>query len=98
MFLEKLKLAEVKTMNNKNSRLNINNHQPISLLSNISNVLKKYIIFDQVTDCLESNKFFCESQLGFRKNMSTKLALSKFVNQTLEALDGSNKLNSWCFL
>lgn len=35
VFLEKLKLAEVKTMNNKNSRLNINNHQPISLLSNI---------------------------------------------------------------
>ena len=68
-FLSVLKLADVKPVHKKKSRLEKTNYRPVSLLPNISKVFER-CLHRQISEYFEAvlSKFQC----GFRKEYSTQ--------------------------
>ena len=68
-FLSVLKLADVKPVHKKKSRLEKTNYRPVSLLPNISKVFER-CMHRQISEYFETvlSKFQC----GFRKGYSTQ--------------------------
>ena len=63
----------------KNGNINdFTNYRPISLLSQFSKILEK-IFHNRMMSFIEENNILYESQYGFRKNMSTSLAILELV-------------------
>ena len=79
-FPDCLKLAMVIPIHKKESKLEVSNYRPISLLSNINKLLEK-IIHERTYSFLE--KFGClyKHQYGFRKSHSTNHALIEITEK-----------------
>ena len=87
-FLSVLKLADVKPVHKKISRLEKTNYRPASLLPNISNIFKR-CMHRQISEYFETvlSKFQC----GFRKECSTQDCLLAMVENCKKALDQGNE-------
>ena len=74
VFPDGMKIARVIPLF-KNGNINdFTNYRPISLLSEFSKILEK-IFHNRMMSFIEEKNIMYESQYGFRKNMSTSLAL-----------------------
>ena len=73
-FPDKLKLAKTMPLHKKGSTLNMNNYQPISLLSVFSKIYEK-IMYARLYQFLEKSELFYSLQFGFRAKHSTNHAL-----------------------
>jgi hypothetical protein len=62
------------------------NYRPISLLSNISKVLKKAVA-ERLMNNLKYNKLINENQFGFQEGVSTVHHLTKFTNFVAKELN-----------
>ena len=62
------------------------NYRPISLLSSISKIFER-VAFNQLYDYFSSNGLLYESQYGFRKLHSTKLAALEFTDRISQEMD-----------
>ena len=62
------------------------NYRPISILPGWSKISEK-IVFNHLTNYLESHKILCASQYGFRKNISTYLLLIDMYDKISTACD-----------
>ena len=58
---------------------NVGDLRPITLLPIPSKIIEK-LVYSQIMNFLENNKYITDNQFGFRKNKSTIDASSKFVN------------------
>ena len=87
-FLSVLKLAGVKPVHKKKSRLEKTNNRPVSLLPNISEVFER-CMQRQISEYFETvlSKFQCD----FRKGYSTQDCLSAMVENCKKALDQGNE-------
>ena len=87
-FLSVLKLADVKPVHKKKSRLEKTNYRPVSLLPNISKVFER-CMHRQISEYFETvlSKFQC----GFRKGYSTQDCLLALVENFKRALDQGNQ-------
>ena len=79
-FPEKCKIAILKPLYKKGSKLEAKNYRPISLLPVISKIFEK-IIHNQTQAYLDENKILYKFQSGFRQNRSTDTALSYLSNK-----------------
>ena len=66
IYPECLKISKVIPIHKKDSRLDISNYRPISLLSNINKIIEK-IMFKRLYGFLEIYKCIYELQFGFRE-------------------------------
>ena len=71
---------------NKGSNQDVNNYRPISLLSNIDKIFEK-LVYSRLMSFLSKHNVISNSQFGFRKNHSTKLALISITEEIRRALD-----------
>ena len=62
------------------------NYRPNSLLSSISKFFER-VAFNQLYDYFASNGLLYESQYGFRKLHSTKLAALEFTDRISQEMD-----------
>ena len=87
-FLSVLKLADVKAVHKKKSRLEKTNYRPVSLLPNISKMFGR-CMHRQISEYFETvlSKFQC----GFRKGYSTQDYLLAMVANCKKALDQGNE-------
>ena len=85
-FPEKCKIAILKPLFKKGSKLEAKNYRPISLLPLISKIFEK-IIHNQTQEYLDRNEILFKFQSGFRKNYSTDTALSYLSDKILSAFD-----------
>ena len=69
-----LKIANLAPIYKKGDLLECNNYRPISLLSNVSKIIKK-LVHKRLTIFLEQKELFYDLQFGFRNNTSTNHAL-----------------------
>lgn len=69
-----MKLAKVIPIFKKNSRLDVSNYRPISLLGTVSKVLEK-CVYVQVQEYLNSKNLIYDYQSGFRSGYSTDTCL-----------------------
>ena len=79
-------MGKIFPVHKKGSKTELTNYRPISLLSNISNIIKK-MVHDRLYIFLEQNKAFYNYQFGFRNNHSTNHALIEITEQIGNACD-----------
>ena len=76
---EELKFAIVKPLYKKNSRLEVGNYRPVSILCTISKILERAIQI-QLVNYLEKFQLLYEFQSGFRKSYSTDTCLINLMD------------------
>ena len=74
IFPTEMKLAKVKPLYKKKSRLHVGNYRPVSILSVTSKILEK-AVFSQLNSYLVDNNLLFEFQSGFRGAYSTHTCL-----------------------
>ena len=74
IYPDKLKIIKVRPIHKGGCTQDLNNFQPISLLSIFDKIIEKILHWKLYT-FLESNNILFEQQYGFRKNSSTAYAL-----------------------
>ena len=85
-FPDPWKLAKLKPIFKKGSRIDPSNYIPISLLPLISKIFEK-IVFDQMIDYRAQYNILCKYQSGFRTKHSTDLSLSYLNGKILKGFD-----------
>ena len=76
---DELKVAKVTPMNKKNSRLEVGNYKPISVLPSVSKILEK-CVYNQLQKYLVYNKILFKYKSGFRPHYSTDTCLVYLTN------------------
>jgi len=89
MFSTCLKLAKVVPIYKCGNRTEKSNYHPISLLSNISKVIKKSIK-TRLIQFFDKHNILFENQFGFCKNHSTNQALLNVVTRCLDNASAKN--------
>jgi len=88
-FPNKCKVAKVKPLFKKGSKIEPQNYRPISLLSVKSKVFEQ-VIHEQTQKFLENHNLFSKFQSGFRKNHSTDTCLSYLSDKIATGFDQGN--------
>ena len=86
VFPDRLKIAKIVPIHKKNEVYLFDNYRPISLLPVISKVFEK-IMHQQIFDFFSENGLLYASQYGFRKQHSTELAVTEFVDRVVCDMD-----------
>ena len=86
IFPDARKIAKVKPLFKKGSKMDSSNYRPISLLLLLSKFFKR-VVLDQTKDFLSLKKMFYDYQSGFRKNHSTDTCPSFLNEKVLKGFD-----------
>ena len=86
VFSPIVKTAKVIPIHKKNSKLEVSNYRPISLLSNIDKIFEK-LMHSRLTEFLEGKQILYYRQFGFRKDFSTNHAILTLLESIQKALD-----------
>ena len=81
-----LKTAKVIPIHKKNSKLEVSNYRPISVLSNIDKIFEK-LMQSRLIEFLEERQILYYRQFGFRKDFSTNHAILTLLESLQKALD-----------
>ena len=81
-----MKTAKVIPIHKNNSKLEVSNYRPISLLSNINKIFAK-LMHSRLIEFLEERQSICYKQLGFQKDFSTNHAILNLLEIIQKALD-----------
>ena len=81
-----LKTAKVIPIHKKNSKLEVSNCRPISLLSNIDKIFEK-LTHSRLNEFLEEKQILYYRQFGFRKDFSTNHTILTLLESIQKALD-----------
>ena len=84
IFPTQLKLAEVKPIFKKGSKLDMTNYRPVSILPTISKIYER-CMYRQISSYFEHN--LSKYQCGFRKGFSTQHALIVMIEKWRQSLD-----------
>ena len=69
----------VKPLYKKNSRLEVGNYRPVSILCIVSKILER-AVYIQIQEYLKANNLLYEFQSGFRKSYSTDTCLINLMD------------------
>ena len=86
VFPDGMKIARVIPLFKNGNANDFTNYRPISLLSQFSKILEK-IFHNRMMSFIEEKNILYESQYGFRKNMSTSLAIFELVENITTSID-----------
>ena len=81
-----MKIARIIPLFKSDDKRNVSNYRPISLLPQFSKILEK-IFNNRLMNFLNSNNLLYLRQYGFRKNMSTSMAIMELVENITNAMD-----------
>ena len=86
IFPEEMNIARIIPLFKSGDKQNVSNYRPISLLPQFSKILEK-IFNNRLMNFLNSNNLLYLRQYGFRKNMSTFMAIMELVENITTAMD-----------
>ena len=84
-----LKIARVVPLHKKNSRTDVGNYRPVSVLSVVSKVIEK-LVFKQLNSYLNDQNLLYELQSGFRPSYSTDTSLIHLFDHIKKENDNGN--------
>ena len=79
-------MAKVIPIHKKNSKLEVSNYRPTSLLSNIDKIFEK-LMHSRLIEFLEGKLIFYYKQFGFRKDFLTNYVIFTLLESIQKALD-----------
>ena len=82
-------MARVVPIHKKESKLDISNYRPISLLSNINKIFEK-VMGLRIRNHFERSNLLYKLQFGFREKHSTNHAIVNMVQKIQEVIKGNN--------
>ena len=85
IYPSSLKKARVVPLHKKDSKLQVNNYRPISVLSNINKMLET-IVQQRMNSFIHRHSLMNDLQYGFRKGRSTTCAVLHLIQNILNAL------------
>ena len=85
VFPDPLKISKVIPIHKKESKLEVGNYRPISLLSNINKIIEKLMHF-RMQVYLEKHKMIYNLQFGFREKHSTNHAIIGMIEKIQQAM------------
>jgi len=86
VFPDQLKISKVVPIFKAGDKTKVSNYRPISLLSPFAKLLEKKF-HTRLISFVDKNNILVDNQYGFRKHLSTELALLDLTNQITKALD-----------
>ena len=86
VFPDSMKIARVIPLFKTGNTKEFSNYRPISLLPQFSKILEKNY-HSRLMAFIDSNQILYKSQYGFRKQMSTSLAIIELVEEITNSLD-----------
>ena len=86
IFPDEMKIARIIPLFKSGDKQNVSNYRPISLLPQFSKIREK-IFNNRFMNFLNSNNLLYLRQYGFRKNMSTSMAIMELVENITTAMD-----------
>ena len=90
VFPTAMKIAKVIPIYKGKSKELFTNYHPISLLSNVSNVLEK-VMHKRLYAFMEKHQVLYQNQFGFRPKHSTSDSVIQFAHDALHSLDTNGK-------
>ena len=95
-FPDALKNAKVVPIHKDDSRLEMSNYRPISLLPTLSKIFEK-LMYSRLINFFSKHNILYENQFGFQSNMSTEYAVNQVLNYIVETLE-KNEIGVCIFL
>ena len=95
-FPDALKNAKVVPIHKDDSRLEMSNYRPISLLPTLSKIFEK-LMYARLISFFSRHSILYENQFGFQSNMSTEYAVNQVLNYIVETLE-KNEIGVCIFL
>ena len=93
-FPETWKIGKINVTHKKNSKQEMNNYRPVTILSSLSKVIEK-VLFKQILEHFQDHGLLDERQYGFRPGRSCTQAVLDYINTVLHEKQGEeNKVNS----
>ena len=86
LFPDIFKIAEVVPLHKSNSKEQVENYRPISLLVTISKLLEK-IVYSRIYNFLDQTNQLFQSQYGFRTNHGCDHAVSELLSEIVKNLE-----------
>lgn len=80
------KCGKIVAIYKSENQTDIDNYRPITILPTILRVLQK-CVYSQTIFYLEQNKLLLNQQFGFRKNHSTELAATLFLDNIRKEME-----------
>jgi hypothetical protein len=81
-----MKIAKERPIFKKGQKQNVENYEPISILSGFSNILET-LMYNRVVNFLDKVNLISSAQNGFRTNKSTYTAIQTFIGEVQKMLD-----------
>ena len=95
-FPDALKNAKVVPIHKDDSRLEMSNYRPISLLPTLSKIFEK-LMYARLISFFSKHNILYENQYGFQSGMSTEYAVNQVLNYIVETLE-RNEIGVCIFL
>ena len=92
----KLKIAKVLPLFKSGTKTSMDNYRLISILPTFSKILER-VVYEELSNYLESNDLMTLSQYGFRRRNNTELAVTFFTDRIRLAMD-KGKLTGAVFI
>ena len=86
VFPSRMKIALIKHIFKSGAKTDIRNYRPISLLPQFSNILEK-LFLSRLGNFINARDILNSSQFGFRKALSTSLAVLELIEEISNATD-----------
>ena len=89
IFPDDLKIAKIIPIYKKGDKDTFSNYRPISILPALSKVLEK-LLYKRLVSFLDKHKILFDNQFGFRKGLSTEMAIHTLTEKYYEAMDNND--------
>ena len=86
IFPDRMKIARLIPLFKSGDVKEFSNYRPVSIVSQFSKILQK-VFHNRLMSFINDKQILNNSQFGFRKNMSTALAIIELVEEITTAID-----------
>ena len=85
VFPDVFKVAKITPIHKKGPRNLVSNFRPISVLTNFSKIFES-LLYNRLQSFFQANEILSRNQFGYRKNLSTELAVFDLLFKVLPAI------------
>jgi hypothetical protein len=83
-----MKIAKIIPIYKSDDKKLVSNYRPISVLPAFSKIIER-LVYNRLLDFIDKNKILSDNQYGFRKNISTSMALMDLIDKISSSIENN---------